>query len=118
MFARALRPDFDLEKECKELKLSVSEKLVSPWDEGVFHSCGCREDLCWYNHRPGYAQETCSYLTEGETYLKGTNFRLLPEVDEGWEEEMWRESKERWGTEDEVLERRVERAREYVTRGI
>lgn len=50
--------------------------------------------------------------------MKGTNFRLLPEVDEGWEEVFRRESKERWGTEDEVLERRVERAREYVTRGI
>lgn len=118
IFARALRPNFDLDKVREELKINLNENLLHPWDHGVFHSCMCREDLCWYNHRPGYAQETCSFQTEGETYLKGTNFRLLPEVDEGWQEEMRRDSKERWGTEDELLERRVERTREYVTHGI
>ena len=108
LFAGVLRRDFELASAFEDLELS--DYNVERW-KFAMNRCSCGEDVCWFNGwRHLYMPET--------SYLNGVNFRLLPEVDEDWEEVMRRESKEWWGTKDEVLDRRVERIREYITQGI
>jgi hypothetical protein len=110
MMTRALRPEYDLFAAYRELRMPVRD--FARWN-GVFRSCQCRLDVCWFNHRDG---TMCADFThEGWSYLKGRNLRWLPDVEIGWEEEFRRESE---GIDVEVLERRVQKIREFVTIGI
>jgi hypothetical protein len=114
MLTRALRPGYDLFAAYRELRMVVRD--FARWNN-VFHSCQCRLDVCWYNHRSsGSLMEPCDNFTrERNNYLKGQNFRWLPDVEPGWEEEFRREEE---GVEEEVLNRRAQKIREFVTIGI
>ena len=114
MFTGALRPGYDLKAAYEELRMPMRD--YGRWN-GIFHSCDCRLRVCWFNHRAKvHMRSYCSNFTlEAEHYLKGRNFRWLPDVEPDWEEEFRVESE---GIEGWVVDRRVEKIREFVTEGV
>jgi hypothetical protein len=114
MLTGALRPGYDVFAAYRELRMPVRDFYA--WNT-VFHSCRCRLNVCWYNHRSkGYVREPCGNFTgERETYLEGQNFRWLPDMEPGWEEEYREEEK---GIAEEIVDKRMQKIREFVTIGI
>lgn len=114
MFARLIRPDYDFRKVLRELGLKEGGFVYMTDD---FQSCSCQQDLCLYNRTLEANAYDPNFEWDGDTSIKVNNFHLLPIVDENWEEMLRNQSKE-WYTPEELVDRRVEKIRDFLTNGI
>jgi hypothetical protein len=113
VFACILRPNYDLQAVLEELHIPIAN--MNYWNR-VFQ-CGCKMDLCWFNSRAGFAHDSYLFDQELEKYVQADNFRLLQDVDVGWEA-LYRKQAEERGISADRVEKRVKKMRDHITNGI